>query len=194
MDTQYTPIRAMEPKIIDRLRLVFPTKLFTIERVPPTMSPEEFKSLTRLSPYIGLAFTGFKIDPNAGRAAKGTWNWSIVFVCKATGNFDRRAKGDIFDLGLDEIMDVAGCILHGVTFDDIGLCSVTSSDVIYSEGWGKDAYVLAHLNIEIQTTMMSGALEIETLEDFAGINATWLMPEINHEKKTEGATEGEKHE
>lgn len=176
---EWTPIRTMEPKILERLEKVFPKKRFQTERVAPVMTLEEFKRITRQAPYIGLAFLGMKNDPKSGRYTDGKWQWRLIVVAKAVGGFDRQVKGDAFDIGLDAIMDVAVCVLNGFTFDEIGDAHVTQSEVVYSEEWGNKAIVLAHIDFEVSTMMMSGSLELETLEDFHGINAFWLIPDDN---------------
>jgi len=181
MDMSLNPIRSMEPLLLKRLRLVFPVKTFQMERVAPVMDAAEFERLTRQTPYIGLAFNGFRNDAQAGRFVQGLWNWKLIIVCKAVGSFNRRVKGDKFDVGLDDIMDVASVILHGVSLDEIGLVSVTSSDVVYSQGWGNQAIVLAHLDFNVRTNMASGDLKLETPQDFKGINAIWLSGDENQE-------------
>jgi len=175
MDMSLNPIRSMEPLLLKRLRLGFPQKQFQMERVAPGMDAAEVERLTRQTPYIGLAFSGLRNDASAGRFVQGVWAWKLVIVCKAVGNFNRRVKGDKFDIGLDDIMDVAATILHGVSLDEIGLVSVVSSDVVYSQGWGDKAIVLAHLDFNVRTNMASGDLKLESFQDFKGINAGWLL-------------------
>lgn len=182
MDMTAMPIRSMAPKIEERLRKVFPEKRFVLERTQPTMSLEDFKRYTRQAPFVGLAFCGLQTDPDAGEFLTATWNWKLVIVCKASGGFDRKVKGDAFDIGLDDIMDVACVILHGFTFEDIGLCTVGRSEVIYNDGSDKNAQILAHVDFAIRTTATVGALDLETPENFAGIGANWMLSETtkNH--------------
>jgi hypothetical protein len=71
MDLSSAPIRVMEPAIKARLRLAFPEKDFTIERIPQTLTIKEFERLSRLSPFIGLAWAGFKPDGANERITKG---------------------------------------------------------------------------------------------------------------------------
>ena len=177
MDMTAMPIRSMAPAIEKRLRKVFPAKRFVIERTQPTMTVDDFNRYTRQAPFIGLAFCGQETDPNAGEFLQANWNWKLVIICKASGGFDRKVKGDAFDIGLDDIMDVACVILHGFTFPDIGLCTVGRSAVIYNEGSDKNAEILAHVDFTIRTTATVGALELETPEDFAGIGANWMLSE-----------------
>jgi len=181
MDYSLNPIRSMEPLLLKRLRLVFPPRQFQMERVAPVMEAPEFERLTRQAPYIGLAFNGFRNDAQAGRFVQGIWNWKLIIVARAVGNFNRRVKGDKFDIGLDDIMDVASVILHGVSLDEIGIVSVVSSDVVYSQSWGDKAIVLAHLDFNVRTNMGQAVLRLESLEDFKGINATWLRANEGNE-------------
>lgn len=175
MDITKTPIRLMAPAIEKRLRKVFPSKYFSLERSQPTMSLEDFSRLTRQAPFVGLAFCGLQTDQNAGEYLSAVWNWKLVIVAKASGGFDRKVKGDVFDIGLDAIIDVACVVLHGHTFQDIGPCTVGRAEVIYNEGADKNAKILAHVDFQIHTTSAVGALALETPEDFSAIGANWLL-------------------
>ena len=59
-DLSLAPIQLMEPAIIERLRLAFPQKLFTIERTPPTLTINEFQRVVRLANFSS---TGLKTLP-----------------------------------------------------------------------------------------------------------------------------------
>lgn len=180
MDISLMPIRSMEPKILDRLRKVFPAQKFQMDRVPSVLTINEFERLTRQSPFIGLAFTGMRPDANSGRHLLAKFQWRLVIILKATGNPDRRFKGDSRDIGLDALVDVATAILHGHTVPDIGRCAVTGTEAVYAEGWGDMATVLAHVNFEVSSTLNATDLQLETPDDFKGINATWMLEGENN--------------
>lgn len=185
MDTTLMPIRSLSPVIINRLQKVFPKNKFKVERCQPTLSMDEFNRLTRLTPYIGLACCGFRTNPDAGEYLSGSVLWRLVIVCKASGDYDRRIKGDAFDIGLDDIMDVATVILHGYTFEDIGCCSVEKSEVVYSEGTSRNACVLAQIDFNIQTTITTGSLKLETPEEFHGLKAFWMLSDQTNQNDGE---------
>jgi hypothetical protein len=124
MDLSLTPIRSQEPLIIERLRLAFPAKTFTIERVPQVLSINEFTRHTSSSPFIGLAWTGMKPDPASGRMLKGVMQWRLVLIYKTSNSLEARFKGDTKGIGLDAMIDVAMVLLQGVSFEGQGHTAV----------------------------------------------------------------------
>ena len=154
------PTARMEQALIDRLRLskAMP-KNVTVERTAPLLTMEEFSRLTHQAPYIGVAFFGFTVDKMATVPISGLWQWKLLIVAKASGDIRRRLKGDAFQAGLDHLIDLTTLHLHAQTIDGIGLINVTSSEVIYSEGIGNKALVLAHLNLEIATSLSPEMME-----------------------------------
>lgn len=182
MDVSLMPIRSMAPLIMARLRKVFPENKFQLDRVPSILTLNEFERLTRQSPFLGLAFAGMKPDGASGRRLLCKYQWRLVIILKATGNFNRRFCGDARDFGLDDLTDVATAILHGHTLPDIGACAVTGLETVYAEGWSDQATVLAHINFEVMTALAAGDLRLETPEDFESIHAVWLLDADDAEK------------
>ncbi|MEO0374252.1 MAG: hypothetical protein AAF329_06385 [Cyanobacteria bacterium P01_A01_bin.17] len=172
---QTTAIRQMDPAIIDRLRLAFPKKYFGIERVPSTFNLTEFKRVVRLSPFIGVAWVGFKKDPASGRILKGSHQWRLVLVLRASNGLEARFKGDHSDVGMDAMFDVASALFHGFTMDGIGAVSVTDGQSVYAQGYEDDDTTIAHINFEIDYSTQVGALNLKNAADFDALNITWSM-------------------
>ncbi|MDD9910187.1 MAG: hypothetical protein OXR62_10895 [Ahrensia sp.] len=168
------PIRSMEPHIRERLAIGFPDRHFTIERVPATVTPNEFERVAKLSPFIGLAWTGISPAQSSGRRLRGSWEWRLLLVVKAAGSDDVRFRGDAFDIGLDAMTDVAVALLHGWSIDEIGACSVTSSQAIFAEGQTDDSVVLALVNFQIDTLISPANFKLVTEQDLAQLDVAWL--------------------
>ncbi len=188
LDLAHQPIRAMEPLIKARLRLVFPEKDFTVERVPQTLTLKEFGRLAPLSPFIGLAWTGFKPDGDNNRITKGVMLWRLILIYKASSGLEPRFKGDQRGLGLDAMIDVAIVLMNGWTLPGIGSSHVTLANSVIADGWTDDAIVIAQVDFEIRFASTIAAYKILTLEDFATIGATWMVepavdgaPEVSDE-------------
>jgi len=179
VDLALAPIRIMEPAIIARLRLAFPVKDFTIERVPPTLTTKEFERVARLTPFIGLAWTGMQPDPASGRQIKASWGWRLVLIVKASSSLEARFKGDARDMGLDGMSDVAIALLQGAVFKDIGDCTVSSAQAVYAEGWADDATVVAWVDFNIRTNFSPAGLSLITADDFLNLDVAWLNPEAD---------------
>ncbi len=175
MELKYAPIRKMEPPIVERLRLAFDEKTFGIDRVPQVLTLKEFERLARLSPFIGLAWIGMKPDPDAGRILKGHMLWRLIIIYKASSTLEARFKGDARGLGLDAMVDVSAVLLHGFTFDDIGLCTVNTVNSVIADGWSDDDLVIAQVDFQIAFSIAPAAFALKTAGDFAALGITWAV-------------------
>ncbi len=175
MQLAHAPIRTMEPAIVDRLRLAFPEKTFAIERVPQTMTLTEFQRLAKLSPFIGLAWTGMKSDPDSGRILKGKMLWRLIIIFKASSSLETRFKGDARGLGLDAMVDVSVALLQGAVFDKIGMCNVTLANSVIADGFTDDQVVIAQVDFEISFTTAPPAFDLLSAEAFRRLGVTWAV-------------------
>lgn len=175
MDLQTTPIRSMEPAIVERLRLAFPAKDFAIERVPSVLTIKEFTRITRSMPFIGLAWVGMTVDRDAGRQLHASMTWRLTLIVKASSALETRFKGDTRSIGLDAMIDVASALLQGVTFDNIGLCTVTGAQSVYAEGIGDDGIVIANVDFAIRYQFSAAELKLATPDDLRKLGVAWLV-------------------
>ncbi|MGO4558322.1 hypothetical protein [Mesorhizobium sp. 2RAF21] len=174
MDLALAPIRTIEPAIVARLRLAFPSKEFQIQRIPPVLTVKEFERVVRLTPFIGLAWIGFRPDPASGRQLAAAMRWRLVMIVKASSSLETRFKGDRMDIGMDAMIDVAAALLQGAVFDGIGASAVTGAEAVYADGWSDDATVVANLDFEVRYQFSPAALQLKTIDDFQQLGVTWL--------------------
>lgn len=175
MDLSRQPIARMETLIKERLRIAFPEKTFGIERVPQTMTLNEFARLSRLSPFIGLAWTGMKPDGDAGRRLDGKMLWRLILIYKASNGSEARFKGDAKGLGLDAMIDVSLALLHGWTLPEIGRCAVTLANSVIADGFTDDAVVIAQVDFEIRFTAPVHDYDLITIADFKELAVMWSL-------------------
>ncbi|WP_050746292.1 MULTISPECIES: hypothetical protein [unclassified Shinella] len=175
LDLARQPIRTMEPVIIERLRLAFPQKDFTVERIPQTLTLKEFERLSRLTPFIGLAWTGFKPDGDNNRITKGAMLWRLVLLFKASNALETRFKGDTRGLGLDAMVDVAMVLMNGAEYPGIGTSHVTLANSVIADGWTDDSIVIAQVDFEVRFTATPATFKLKTLEDFQALGVTWIV-------------------
>jgi hypothetical protein len=175
MDIDHTPIRVMEPAIVDRLRPGFPKKTFELKRVPLTPSNREFQRYLNMLPFIGLAWAGFQSDGVNGRQTKGDMLWRLYLFVKTSSGLEARFKGDSRDIGLDAMIDVATVLLNGAVFDGIGSCHVTRAAALHAEGFADDDIAMASIDFAVKFTSNPGALKLVTPADFEAFGITWSL-------------------
>ncbi|WP_018701402.1 hypothetical protein [Amorphus coralli] len=194
MDLSTAPIRTVEPVLTARLRLAFPEKTFSLERIPSVLTVKEFERVLHQPPFLGLAFMGIRPDPNSGREIQAAMRWRLIIVVKASRDFRTRFSGDAHEIGLDAMTDVAVVLLQGASLEGIGATRVTSVEAVYAEGWGDDATVVNQVDFEVAYSASARALKLVTAADFAGLGVTWLnednadlaeVPEITQEIVTD---------
>ncbi|KEC73909.1 hypothetical protein RLPCCGM1_c2028 [Rhizobium leguminosarum bv. phaseoli CCGM1] len=177
MDLAYAPIRRMEPAIVERLRLAFPAKDFTIERIPQTLTIKEFERLVKQAPFIGLAWTGMKPDAASGRALKGQMLWRLVLVFRASNGLETRFKGDKRGIGLDAMHDVAVALLQAAEIPGVGVATVTSANSLIADGWTDDNVVISQIDFSVAFVSSPANFALATLDDFERIGASWAFAE-----------------
>lgn len=176
MDTfPLMPIRNQEPLITERLRLGFPKKTFTIERVPQVLSLTEFKRITKLTPFIGLAWTGMKPDSDNGRMLKGNMLWRLILVNSVSSGLEARFKGDRSDIGMDAMVDVSTVLLQGVNFAGQGATKVTLANSVIADGWTDDNVAISQIDFSFSFACSVAATGLMTPEDFKGLGITWSL-------------------
>lgn len=176
MNLDHAPIRKMEPLIIERLRLAFPAKTFAIERVPQNMTLKEFGQIARLSPFIGLAWTGMRPDAANSRILKGNMLWRLFLIYKASNGLESRFKGDAKGIGLDAMNDVSVALLQGAELPGVGVATVKLANSIIADGWSDDDIVLSQVDFEVSFTSLVASFELKTVEALRSIGVTWALP------------------
>lgn len=169
------PIRNQEPLIIERLRIAFPKKLFAIERVPQALSIKEFNRIARQTPFIGLAWTGMKPDADNGRMLKGNMLWRLILINSVSSGLEARFKGDVKDIGMDAMVDVASVLLQGVNFDGQGVTNVTLSNSVIADGWSDDNIAIAQIDFTFSFAYRAAATGKMQLDDFKSLGITWAI-------------------
>lgn len=176
MDLSTLPIDTMETAITDRLRLAFPVRDFTIERVPQVLTIKEFERLSKLSPFIGLAWMAFLPDGTTNaRQTKGDMTWRLILINKASSTLETRFKGDKRGIGLDAMVQVSVLLLNGTTFDGIGASQVTRAAAAIADGWSDDAIAIAQVDFKIAFAASPSRLQLVSREDFERLGITWIM-------------------
>ena len=187
------PIRNQEPLITARLRMAFPAKTFTIERVPQVLTLTEFDRIARSAPFIGLAWTGMKPTSNNGRLLRGEMLWRLILVNKVSSGLEARFKGDAHEIGLDAMIDVSTVVIHGVSFDDQGVTSVTSSSSIIADGYTEDDVAIAQVDFSFSFACPVANTGLLTPDDFKSLGITWITNSDEEPAISETITPEESH-
>ncbi|MCM0751941.1 hypothetical protein DEA98_13660 [Brucella pseudogrignonensis] len=187
------PILNQEPLITERLRMAFPPRTFTIERVPQVLTLTEFERISRASPFIGLARTGMKPASNNGRLMRGEMLWRLILVNKVSSGLEARFKGDAHEIGLDAMIDVSTVIMHGVSFDDQGVTTVTSSNSIIADGYTEDDMAIAQVDFSFSFACPVANTGLLTPDDFKSLGITWITNGTDEPPISETITPEESH-
>ena len=174
MDLSQAPIRIASEKIVDRLRLAFPERDFTIERVPPNMTLKEFERVVRKVPFLGLAFVGLSPDGESGRRVQAKQRWRLILVYKSSGAQAVRFTGDKRGIGLDAMVDVASVMMHSHAIEGLGDTTLTSAESMIADGWTDEHLVLAKVDFEVRYIAQPSTFQLKTAEDFKALGVTWL--------------------
>lgn len=184
-DFPLMPIRNQEPLITERLRLGFPAKTFSIERVPQSLSIKEFQRITHMAPFIGLAWTGMKPDGDNGRLLKGNMLWRLILVNKVSSGLEARFKGDRSDIGMDAMVDVASVLLQGVSFSGQGATNVTLANSVIADGWTDDNVAISQIDFTFSFACSPAATQLKTPDDFKALGITWSVTDDDSDVVTE---------
>ncbi|RFC63607.1 hypothetical protein DYI37_11415 [Fulvimarina endophytica] len=173
MDLSTTPIRTIEPLLIERLRLVFTKQKFSLDRVPSVLTIKEFERIVRQTPFIGLAFLSVAPSRNSGRQMQAVMRWRLFLVVTATRDLRTRFSGDAQDVGLDPMTDAAAAALQGWSIDRIGDVAVTGIEAVYADGWADDATVVNQVDFEVSYSASSSMLRLADPGDFKRLAVSW---------------------
>ena len=101
--------------------------------------------------------------------------WRLFLVYSASSGLEARFKGDMRGLGLDAMVDVAGLLLNGVSFDDAGVLTVTGANAIVADGFADDNIAIAQVDFSFSFVASTADLELETAKDFDALGVTWAL-------------------
>lgn len=175
IDLEKNPIARMDKAITDRLRIAFPEKTFTIQRVPQTLTLKEFERIVHLSPFIGLAWMGFRTDDDAGRSIDGEMLWRLIEVFKASSGLQTRFKGDAKGIGLDAMVDMSAALIHGWTIPGVGSVAVNLANSVIADGYTDEAVVIAQVDFKIRFDAPIADYGLIKLDDFRELAMRWTV-------------------
>lgn len=177
------PISALHAAIVARLREKLPAKSWMIEPVPWAMTTDDFKRLMKVTPWIGIAWSGLVADKAAGRAVAGPLGVT-VYVCTKNSRLSGRYLGDATGPGLYPSTVLVAALLAGLTVPPVGTLRCTGLASAYAEGVGDMDAGLASITFEVHVDLGDFLADHAALDDFATLVTSWDFT-------PDGTTEGE---
>lgn len=169
------PIHAATAGIEARLQAAFPTNRFQHELLPAPLTPKLMNDLaSRRTPFVGLAFLGFKPAPATSRLMSVKLRYGVYLVASHPQSRGR-LLGDRQGPGLAQMIHAAVCTLHGHTVAGAGqeaVGSIDVGDVDNTDGseWAKDTTACAALTLELSASFTTSAPDI-----LQSVAATWTF-------------------
>jgi hypothetical protein len=158
--------------VSNRLRTVFPERLFDLQMMSATPSRDEWLKVTRRKPCIAISWVDFKPAAASQRLLKGDASFTVYLVVD-NAEISRRFLGDARGVGLFGMLTAASYLLHGFTIDDVGTIKVTGANAIERADWIDETTEIAGLTTSIPMSVGDG-IASATLEDFLRLGASWM--------------------
>lgn len=150
---QTGPLARTSLALAERLKLVFPPARFEHAFMPAKITPAEWKSLTRRTPFVGLGWTEIAPRREASRLFDGESHWTVYLVAKNAAGLAARYHGDRQGPGLFQMVQAAVAVLHGWTVEEIGTAFVDRAGNLFAEGWDADDVAIAGIDVSVGLTM-----------------------------------------
>ena len=171
------PLETVALALRDRLILAFPETKFDHQFVPPRVSKQQWVTLLRRPPFVGIGW--MELDPKR-MAGSRTFNAEVQFTVSLVTVNQSGVKagllGDTLAPGIMRMVGAAIGILHGTTFPGIGTASVMRAVAATSEDWENDNLFAASLDVSIGLSMpLSAVFEAIAADTLSTTSLQWAF-------------------
>lgn len=162
------PIRTVFGAVQNRLRIIFPDRLYKHHIVPPHASKNDWGKIIGTTPAIALGWTGWNPDRDCGATFRGDMSFVLFGIVKGRGPAELYFGDDrIRGAGTMGITALAAAALHGMDVPDMGACMVRKATVpTAAADWLKDGTAIVALEIAIENVAFDLGPLTEQLDDF----------------------------
>lgn len=164
------PLQRTAKAIDALLDPAFPAKWFAREPVPPRMSSDAWKRLTRRTPFVGIGWGGWRPSERCGNffAADALFSALLVVAEKTVALRQSNLMG---------MVQVAVAALHGVRIgadaDTLGTLMVRDVEQTYDETMADEDQAIARITVSVNTGILSDPGRIDALADFLRLGVDW---------------------
>lgn len=170
-------IKVVEDKLIERLKVLFSTRVKSVDSLPGDWDADSFKRLLRLVPGVFVVFAGGSPRDYGGETAFLNARWVVIAATANASGEAARRRGDGAQIGAYEIVEIVVAQLHGHVVPGEGALSLVDVQNLYS---GEvDRQGLAVYAATFQMTMSFPAdVDLAALADFETFDAFYDIPKF----------------
>lgn len=162
------PIRTVFKAIQNRLRIIFPDRLYKHHIVPPHASKSDWGKIIGTAPAIALGWSGWNPDRDCGAVFRGDMTFVLFGIVKGRSPAELYLGDDrLRGAGTMGITALAAAALHDMDVPDMGACTVRKATVpTAAADWLKDGTAIVALEIAIENVAFDLGPLTEQLDDF----------------------------
>jgi len=183
-------IKAIEDNLIERLKVLFNTKLKAVDSLPGDWDEEMFKRLLRQVPGVFVVFAGGAPKEYGGESVNILARWVVIAATGHASGEAARRRGDGAVIGAYEIMEVMIAQLHGYVVPGEGSLALVDLQNLYS---GKiDNQGLAVYAATFQMPMALPAdVDLDSLDPFETFDAFYDIPKFESDAERQKWLDGD---
>lgn len=172
-----------------RLDLAFPASVFARPIVPPRLTGEVWRELTRRTPLVGVGWNAVEPQRPQSRSLNATSKWTVFLVARNAGGPAQRFLGDALGPGLFDMVCAAAAVLNGTTIAGVGTAFVSGITNTVGVDWDMENLVLACLDLDVGVSVPQAPELLGTATDGPlTLGITWVLPDGTTENISTGAT------
>ena len=167
------PLAGSFMAIRTRLQELFDPKVYEHVVIPPRATLQDWKSLTRRMPMVGLGFMGCPPSPRTGANFRGDAQFYVVLLTRQIPGLDGYF-GDGVLPGILGLSAVAVMGLHGMTIQPVGTagsCEVKQLTTTGEQEWLEDNVSSVQLQVTVPALAFDTPGLLEQLDDFKTLSS-----------------------
>jgi hypothetical protein len=145
------PLAKIAYALRERLEAVFP-KRFSHEWMPPKVTKDVWRQLTRKAPLVGIGFNNFT-HPQTTSSLDVLTEWTLYLVTKNEGGIAPMLFGDKFAPGFFSLAEVGAAAVHGMQIKGIGTVQVKMAAMAYPEDVDDPGLAMAAIELTVKADL-----------------------------------------
>lgn len=169
------PVREAFDALRKRLKLAFPTTIFSHVVVPPNAKKATWEKLLKTKPAVALGWSSWQPHGDCGAAFRGNLVFAVFIAIQHTDP-ERLYLGteQLRGMGTMGVSAAAAAFLHGWTLPgELGTAMVRQCALPPTADWLADDTALVSLEVVVPNVSFDAPALAQQLDDFEGLAVTW---------------------